>query len=143
MNNYWVTNFNPDQKGEHRWSFYITSEKNNSNNEAVRFGWGNRVPFLTRILPGGGKGDNLKAYSFVTGWPENILLVNSMPGSLPNSVILQLRETSGKPADLSQIAPTDKPTSLLQPVNVLGEKIQDGKLQLAPYGSGFYQLSWD
>lgn len=143
MNNYWVTNFNPDQKGEHRWSFYITSEKNNSNNEAVRFGWGNRIPFLTRILPGGGKGDNIKARSFITGWPENILLVNSTPGSQPNSVILQLRETSGKPADLSQIAPTDKPTSLLQPVNVLGEKIQDGKLQLAPYGSGFYQLSWD
>ena len=39
MNNYWVTNFNPDQKGQHQWTYYLTSGGGDLNSEATRFGW--------------------------------------------------------------------------------------------------------
>jgi alpha-mannosidase len=55
MNNYWVTNFNADQRGGHLWSYYLTTSLNNSISFASRLGWGNRIPFLTRGLPGSGE----------------------------------------------------------------------------------------
>jgi hypothetical protein len=51
MNNYWVTNFNADQRGGHTWSYYLTTSADISRTFASQFGWG-RIPFLTRILPG-------------------------------------------------------------------------------------------
>ncbi|MFO7721600.1 MAG: glycoside hydrolase family 38 C-terminal domain-containing protein, partial [Bacteroidales bacterium] len=57
MNNYWTTNFNADQHGGHAWRYSLTSQANTSQGAASWFGWGNRIPFTGRVLPGGGPGD--------------------------------------------------------------------------------------
>ena len=79
MNNYWVTNFNADQRGGHSWTYYLTTSADASNDFATKFGWGCRIPYLTRILPGSGTGDNNWEGSFITGWPEHVLLVSAEP----------------------------------------------------------------
>jgi alpha-mannosidase len=96
MNNYWVTNFNADQRGGHTWTYYNYLSADNSDDFASRFGWGARVPFLTRILPGGGTGDGMKEGSFIEGWPEGIVIINVVPSDDGKSVILHVRETAGK-----------------------------------------------
>ncbi|MBE0668807.1 MAG: glycosyl hydrolase family 38, partial [Bacteroidales bacterium] len=101
MNNYWVTNFNADQGGGHTWTYYLTSSDDPSNGFASRFGWGARVPFLTRILPGDGKGDDKSEGTFISGWPENVILVTSRPEPEGNCLIIHLRETEGKETYIS------------------------------------------
>lgn len=142
MNNYWVTNFNPDQKGEHQWSYYLTSGSNASNGEATRFGWGARVPFLTRVLPGGGKGDKVWDKSLISGWPENVILTNAQPVEGKKAVILQLRETDGKSADLSSLMQESGAPFTIKQVNVLGDPVENGTLMLKPFGYSFYIVSW-
>lgn len=100
MNNYWVTNFNADQRGGHTWSYFITSSDDPSETFAAQFGWGSRVPLLTRILPGEGTGDNNNAGSFITGWPGNVILISAQPVGSGGAVLLHLREIAGKPASL-------------------------------------------
>ena len=96
MNNYWVTNFNADQRGGHTWTYYLTSSQDNSNGFASRFGWGCRVPFLTRILPGEGPGDDKHEGSFIKGWPDNIILISSVPSEDRKSVLIHVREAEGR-----------------------------------------------
>ena len=50
LNNYWTTNFKASQQGELRWTYSITSARDNSDIFATRFGWGDRVPLLSRVL---------------------------------------------------------------------------------------------
>lgn len=95
MNNYWVTNFNADQRGGHTWTYYLTSSDDVSGSFATRFGWGSRVPFLTRILPGNGTGDNMDSGSFIEGWPGNVILISSRPADDGKSLLVQMRETEG------------------------------------------------
>lgn len=142
MNNYWVTNFNPDQKGEHQWSYYLTSGSDVSDGEATRFGWGARVPFMSRILPGGGKGETVWQKSLINGWPENVILVNALPVEAENAIIIQIRETNGKQADLASLKQVSGNTFKVNQVNVLGEIITNGTTILKPLGSGFYKLIW-
>ena len=51
MNNYWFTNFRTEQEGEFKWHYYLTSTHDTSTATATRFGWGSRVPLVTRVLP--------------------------------------------------------------------------------------------
>ena len=46
-----VTNFNADQRGGHSWTYYLTTSSDVSNGFDTKFGWGCRVPYLTRVLP--------------------------------------------------------------------------------------------
>ena len=101
MNNYWVTNFNADQRGGHTWSYYLTTSADISGTFASQFGWGSRVPFLTRILPGQGTGDNKEEGSFIEGWPENVILISARPFDEGKTILVHLRETGGKEARLS------------------------------------------
>jgi len=142
MNNYWVTNFNPDQKGEHQWSYYLTSGSDASNGGAARFGWGARIPFLTRILPGGGTGDQVWEKSMIPGWPENVMLANAQPVEGEQAIIIQIRETNGQPADLALIKQLSGKPFTLQQVNALGEAIANGTSLIKPYGYGFFKLNW-
>ena len=50
MNNYWVTNFNADQRGGHSWTYYLTTSSNVSNGFATRFGWGAEFLFLPGLF---------------------------------------------------------------------------------------------
>lgn len=101
MNNYWVTNFNADQRGGHTWTYYLTSSEDVSGSFATRFGWGSRIPFLTRILPGDGTGDSMDAGSFIEGWPGNIIVISSRPADDSKSLLIHVREMGGKETNLS------------------------------------------
>jgi len=140
MNNYWVTNFNADQRGGHSWSYYLTSSGDNSDSFASRFGWGARVPLLTRILPGNGPGDSKREGSFVEGWPAGVILVSATPGIDGTSVILHIRETAGKETALSLVSGlTGKPLGLTE-VDVTGQTVTEGSALIMPLESRFYRL---
>ena len=95
LNNYWTTNFRASQEGEMSWSYVLTSDPDTSNSFAARFGWGARIPFVSRVLPGANAASSLpgtaSAWPFV---PSSLLLVSTRPAK--EGVILHLREVTGK-----------------------------------------------
>lgn len=98
LNNYWTTNFFAKQEGELKWSYQVTSSADTSDCLAARFGWSNRIPLLTRILPAGKTNEEQPLRN--SFFPENqsgILLVASYPASDGTGVIMHLRETEGHP----------------------------------------------
>lgn len=146
MNNYWTTNFNADQMGGMQWSYFITSSEDSSTAFATRFAWGNRVPFLTRVLQAetgtrtGGK--PLLSKSFLTLDAENFLLVNMSPVEGEDAVMLQLREMSGKPAHLS-VSSEYVDILRLTVCDVTGKALQTGKkIAFKPWENKFVKLSW-
>ncbi len=140
MNNYWVTNFNADQRGGHSWTYYLTSSSDYSNEFATKFGWGSRVPFLTRILPGEGTGDNNREGSFITGWPSNVILITATPDADGKSCVIHIRETNGQNATLSLINGLNGKPLSIEEVDVTGNPVNKTALNLAPLESRFYRI---
>jgi alpha-mannosidase len=140
MNNYWVTNFNAEQRGGHYWTYYITTSDDISNGFATRFGWGCRIPWLTRILPGGGSGDNNREGSFISGWPDNILLVSAEPSKDGKSCILHLRETDGRDALLNLTNGLNRETLTAFEVDVTGSPVLIPSFNIGPLESKFYRI---
>lgn len=140
MNNYWTTNFNADQHGGHIWSYSITSAPGNSPVNASRFGWGLRVPFLARVLPGDGKGDTLWQGSFLSNWPDNLLLVSAIPTSDGKSAILHVREIAGQEAVVSIRNGLNYNQITLERVDATGAPIPGKSSDLKPYESGFFRM---
>ncbi|WP_340111569.1 glycoside hydrolase family 38 C-terminal domain-containing protein [Maribellus mangrovi] len=140
MNNYWVTNFNAEQRGGHTWTYTISSNAENHRQDAVKFGWGNRIPFLTRVLPGGGKGDEQSSASFISGWPENVLLINSIPSTDGKSAAIQVREINGQNATLDLTNELTNQKINLEQVDVIGESDENGSLTLKPFESKFFKI---
>ena len=139
MNNYWTTNFNADQRGGHSWTYNLTSDADASNSFATRFGWGCRTPYLTRIVPGAGKGDNRWEGSFVSGWPANIILVNAIPAADGKNFIIHIRETDGKPTSLNLInGLTGKPLRI-EEVDVTGN-LAAGDQSIGALESKFFRI---
>jgi len=141
MNNYWVTNFNAEQRGGHNWTFTLSSSENNSQLNATKFGWGNRVPFLTRVSPGGGKGDKNWSASFITGWPENILLISSFPSEDGSFSIFHVREIAGENAKIELGNGITGNNLIVKEVNVLGEIIENGTVEIEPFESKFFKVT--
>ncbi|MCB0547964.1 MAG: hypothetical protein KDD19_10290 [Phaeodactylibacter sp.] len=143
LNNYWTTNFKASQEGELKWSYYLTSSDGHSNALATRFGWGSRVPLLTRVFPAGEKEAAATARSWMEVSAPNVLLVAARPGEGGNGVLLQFRETEGKEAAL-------KVEELLKnnifraasEVNLFGEEIQklDKELKIGALETRFVWL---
>lgn len=123
LNNYWTTNFKAVQEGELKWSYFITSSSDNSNSFATRFGWENRVPMLSRVLPKSNTRKETISKSVINlNSPNNLLLVNSQISE--HGIILQLRETEGDHAILDITALLQDPViNTIYEVNVLGEKL--------------------
>ncbi|MEN8115843.1 MAG: glycoside hydrolase family 38 C-terminal domain-containing protein [Bacteroidota bacterium] len=142
MNNYWTTNFNAEQHGGINWTFTLSSSDNNFQQEATRFGWGNRIPFLTRVLPGGGTGDENWKSSFITGWPENVLVVSSFPDVDGKSAIIHLREVAGEKATIVLKNGTTGENLILKQVNVLGEELKNDSAEIEPFGSKFIKIEF-
>lgn len=140
MNNYWTTNFNADQRGGHSWTYNLTSSTDNSNGFATRFGWSCRVPMLTRIIPGEGKGDKLTSGSFITGWPANVILVSANPTADGNDLIIHLRETENLPASLSLNNGLDNSKLQLTEVDLTGNEIAGGNKDIQPLESKFFKV---
>lgn len=140
MNNYWTTNFNADQHGGHTWVYCFTSSDKTAITDATRFGWGNRTPFLARVLPGGGNGDDIWQHSFITGWPENVILVNAIPQQDGKTAIFHVRETEGK-SSLFDIKNglTGAGLKCLQ-VDVTGAEVKNGNPGLKPLESKFFRV---
>ncbi|MFZ2285681.1 MAG: glycosyl hydrolase family 38 [Bacteroidales bacterium] len=141
MNNYWVTNFNADQRGGHSWTYYLTSSGDNSDSFAARFGWGARVPLLTRILPGGGPGDDLHEGSYITGWPANVILISARPDDENGkSLIIHLRETGGAETTLELInGLTGKPLSITE-ADVNGSPVANPSAKIYPLETRFFKI---
>jgi alpha-mannosidase len=142
MNNYWVTNFNADQRGGHSWTYYLTTSPDVSNGFASRFGRGCRIPFLTRILPGSGPGDNNWQGSFITGWPENILLISAVPAADGKSCTVHLRETSGKATSLTLTNGMSGKVMPATEVDATGKTVPDPAPGIGPLESRFYRISF-
>jgi len=140
MNNYWVTNFNAEQRGGHTWTYYLTSSADNSNKFATQFGWGCRMPFLTRIIPGAGNGDNHWEGSFINGWPENVIIVASEPTADGNSLMLHLRETDGKTTELNLMNGLNGKQLPVSEVDVTGKLVVKGSQQIGPLESKFFSV---
>lgn len=141
MNNYWVTNFNADQRGGHSWTYYLTSSTDNSDSFASRFGWGSRVPLLTRILPGNSAGGGLSEGSFIEGWPENVLIISAVPSESRNQVIIHVRETAGRETKFSPSNGfTGKPFMIMEvdvagkPAGIKGQNVTGQSHEIAPAG---------
>lgn len=140
MNNYWVTNFNAEQRGGHSWTYYLTSSADNTNGFATRFGWGCRIPFLTRIIPGSGSGDSNWEGTFLKGWPSNVILVSAEPTEDGKSILIHLRETSGQKADLNlSDGISNKPLPILE-VDVTGKPVPNGNPGIGPLESRFFRI---
>ena len=140
MNNYWTTNFNAEQRGGHSWTYYLTSSSDNSNSFATHFGWGCRVPFLTRIIPGSGTGVNKGEGSFITGWPSNVILITAEPTVDGKSLVIHLRETDGKSSELKLTSGITGKSLVIKEVDVIGNDIKNGSLEIKPLESKFYRI---
>ena len=140
MNNYWVTNFNADQRGGHTWSYYLTTSDDVSDNFASRFGWGSRIPYLTRILPGEGTGDNKGEGSFIEGWPVDVLLVSARPYDDGKTILVHLRETAGKEVHLNLKNGLTGNRLDISGSDVTGKSIMDSDTIIKPLESKFFLI---
>lgn len=140
MNNYWVTNFNAEQHGGITWKYTISSENTSSQQSASRFGWENRVSFLSRILPGGGTNEGKSEVSVISGWSENLLLVSLKPDDEGN-LLLHVRENAGKRTTLQLKNEISGEEIILKEVDVLGNQIEDGSNQILPFESIFFKIT--
>ena len=144
MNNYWTTNFNADQRGMYTWGYNFTSVGNNTNKEATKFSWGNRVPFLARVIPKGkrdlGKSNELSILSEI---PDNVLLINATPVENENAVLFQFREVGNQNVDFLPISILKNKVNWFE-TNVLGETTKRvHQLSMDALESKFFKLSWE
>jgi hypothetical protein len=155
LNNYWTTNFLAKQEGELKWSYQITSMKNPSLLEAAMFGWSNRIPMLTRILPASNDSTEFPR-NLLGGALQNVMLVNASISDDRKGVILHLREVEGKKALIPIDDPLSSVASLLSglrkcngtkaeatEVNVLGENIGaiEKTFEIQPYQTRFVKIT--
>ena len=140
MNNYWTTNFNADQRGGHSWSYYLTSSADASNGFATRFGWGCRIPYLTRIIPGSGPGDDKWEGSFISGWPADVVLVTAQPSSDGKSLLLHLRETGGKQTEFTLVNTLTGRSFIMHEVDVTGKAMATIRHGIGPLESKFFKI---
>lgn len=143
LNNYWTTNFKASQEGELKWSYYLTSTDGNSNALATAFGWGSRVPLLTRVFPAGEKQAAVTARSWMEVSAPNVLLVAARPAAGGNGVLLQFRETEGREAavGVEELLKGNVFTAASE-VNLFGEEVQklDKELRIGALETRFVWL---
>lgn len=139
LNNYWTTNFRSSQEGEMTWSYAITSGPDASNDAATRFGWGTRVPFVSRVLPASPK--NRSGVLTRSAWPfqqSTVLMVSARP--VANGTLYHLRETEGRGTTLL-LAPDRKGMSVKE-TDALGTPLRTvGAVSFKPYEVKFVVVS--
>lgn len=153
MNNYWVTNFNADQQGEFKWSYFINSGGDPSLDYAMRFAQSLRVPMLSRLMPPHGKNSQAELPSCsvvlndkpVNGRPfsinsDNLSIISMTPSKKENSLILQIREISGRATKL-ELKSEHISNFEVKVCNAIGEEL-DSDLSFKPYESKFVKLSF-
>lgn len=133
-NNYWVTNFNAEQTGELSWTYKITSRKSDRYNisEATRFGWNQRVPLLSRVIPAGNEKSGLVSKSLLPELPSNLHLISAKPQP-SGQILLQIRETAGKYTKF------EIPGFAISETDVNGDEIKEN-LKFKPYAVKFFKV---
>ncbi len=145
MNNYWFTNFRNQQEGEFRWSYYLTSTRDTTRATATRFGWGSRVPLVTRVLaPATRKTPARPAQRSLLGLAApNVMVVESRPAADGHGVFFHLREVEGKAVTLGEAdLILDRAPAGVDEVNVLEQTSHADirSLTLAPYEVKFVRI---
>ena len=139
LNNYWTTNFRSSQEGEMTWRYALTSGSDAGNAFATMFGWGIRVGFVSRVLPGSagsttGAG-NRSVWPFE---PSTVLLISAKPAQ--PGIILHLREAGGTATTLSLTEPGAG--WRIEEVDALGASLRASvNLSFQPFESKFVRLS--
>jgi hypothetical protein len=143
LNNYWTTNYKASQEGEMKWRYNITSSSDNSNTFAYRFGWGSRIPLLSRVMPASNEKSENESASIININVPNLLLVNAKPALSGNGVILQLRETEGDHAilDVNRLKQETGASEAFE-VTILEEKVKplNAPLLIEHYETKFIQI---
>jgi len=148
LNNYWVTNFKASQQGELRWSYHITSINDNSKMAATKFGWGVRMPLLSRLISADETTENtaLVSKSFINLNVSNLLLVNSSVSMDGKGIVLHVREIEGDHAiiDIRRLL-EETGASEIQEVSVLEEKLANltSPLLIEHYETKFIKLIFE
>lgn len=124
MNNYWNTNFRASQEGEFRWSYYLTSSTDPSNNLATKFGWSSRIPLYARVMPTGTENHKPTEYSAFRFEKENFLMTSCTPSKEEGYVLLNIREIDGKRTNL-RILDKDGQAIPFTIVNAIEEKLEN------------------
>lgn len=138
LNNYWTTNFRSSQEGEMTWSYTLTSGPDTSNAFATRFGWGTRIPFVSRVLPRAhGTSAQARTRSVWPFAPSDLLLVSTRPAK--EGIILHLREVAGKDASFGPSGGTGG--WKLEEVDALGGSLhQATAVHFKPYETKFVRM---
>jgi len=148
LNNYWVTNFKASQQGELRWSYSTTSDADNSKTFATKFGWGDRTPLLSRVLPADMDSQSKcpRSKSLLNLGADNLILVNSTLSVDGKGIILHLREIEGDHAilDVNGIVEQTKAQSIKE-VNILEEEISEltTPLLIEHFETKFIKITFD
>jgi len=141
MNNYWVTNFNADQKGEFEWTYNITSGSNVNNSDAMMFAWNNRLPLLPRLVPGtSGSAARSASRSLIAPFPAHIHVVTVKPKGNGN-ILFHLRETDGRAVNVESLS---YPEVKIWETDVNGNRLHEIPVQSAefkPYQVRFLEVS--
>jgi hypothetical protein len=136
LNNYWTTNFRSSQEGDMTWSYSLTSGRDAGNSFATQFGWGVRVPFVSRVLPKGQSGSaDARSRSLWPFAPSSVLLISSRPAT--QGIILHLRETAGQVTPLA----LDGAGWKMEEVDALGGPLRpQTALTFQPFETKFLRL---
>ncbi len=143
MNNYWTTNFNADQRGMYRWTYNITSINNNSNTEATKFSWGNRVPFLARVIPKGLEGKKKpNTLSILSNIPDNILIISATPIANENALLFHFREVENKKSSFLPKSILNNNVNWFE-TDVIGQELKKvNSINIDALETKFFKLSW-
>lgn len=145
MNNYWFTNFRVSQEGEFRWVYYLTSLADAGRVAATRFGWGSRVPLVTRVMPATKQPGTDRPVSLSTLGlsDDNVLVVGARPAFSGDGVLFHVRELEGREVTLDrQRIATGAKILGADEVNVLGQVTREGieSLTVKPLEVRFVRL---
>jgi len=143
MNNYWVTNFNADQRGEFEWTYSVTSKRSNRNSHALKHTSADRLPFITRLRPASNRAEStVSEMAMMSAVPENIKLVTARPHPDRQSVLFHFRELDGVDTAFDvQLTGSDETRVYRTDVN--GNRLIEDpvkQIKLKPFEAVFYEV---
>ncbi|NOX88748.1 MAG: hypothetical protein GXO77_06960 [Calditrichaeota bacterium] len=136
LNNYWTTNFRAAQEGDLVWRFSLTSSKDRSDAFAAFFGWNNRIPMPTIILPEGINKERLplNTFSFIDN--NNVVMASSRPLENSSEILILLREVNGQNVKIR--IPETFSCYASDVLGKRGEKLKS--IELKPLEARFFRL---
>jgi hypothetical protein len=143
MNNYWVTNFNADFRGEMNWSYFLTTSNTKSHLNSTQFGWNQKIPFTYRVLPKDFSTSNPKSniIQYLDFHTDQILVVALYPQPDQHSIIIHVREIAGSNVAINITSPVRSIKSI-EEVNAIGEVINENPDNLKPLETKFLKITY-